>query len=422
MDLNQRNYVGWIPTVGGRLSFSVIGHTKHPSPTKFFNLPLHGKRYIFVSQKRELSDSSNAFPGLSRLLNKFKGISGDFIFVMYASANDRAININEPLTGRVMMYYHDSKNEVNNQLDFDFLRLKKSQYPKAFITDTLEPNLITLYKKHGVFFLDFKLERKGRITLMPPKDLFSRSILENTSKKINNSRIEKHIASELFFFIKDSCHIHQHHSPRTDTIIDLYECSNNSELAWVNETLRALYKRVLDYKRSCNKYLHHSALGVLSYARSFYEIYGKKYKAQCLYLNHDELEKSINIAYQKNISDSIEKRERQVRNLSLVMIVYGCISAFIALAAKGIPDSASIEYSSYILAIYEYIAKLPAILLAPLAILFRKRLIPFKSHRSDLRRLSIAIPKPISVLISLLLIGSLSLLVIWLLKFAMTTF
>lgn len=78
------------------------------------------------------------------------------------------------------------------------------------------------------------------------------------------------VASQIYFFVRDVCHVHQHHAPTSDTILDVVPLSAG-EHHWKRETLYSLYRWVIQQKRSRTPSAYVDAKGVLAYARAFTE-------------------------------------------------------------------------------------------------------------------------------------------------------
>ncbi len=78
------------------------------------------------------------------------------------------------------------------------------------------------------------------------------------------------VASQIFFFIRDVCHVHQHHAPTSDTILDVVP-SSEGDTHWKRETLYSLFRWVIQQKRSRSPSAFVDAKGVLAYARAFAE-------------------------------------------------------------------------------------------------------------------------------------------------------
>ncbi|EAP78236.1 hypothetical protein ISM_08065 [Roseovarius nubinhibens ISM] len=98
----------------------------------------------------------------------------------------------------------------------------------------------------------------------------TRVIFENDDKL--SVEAEHRGASQVFFFLRDVTHSHKHHSPSSDTILDVTPLSEGPQ-AWKRETLYSLYRWVIHRKRDQSLAELVNCKGVLSYAKAFEEIH-----------------------------------------------------------------------------------------------------------------------------------------------------
>ena len=93
-------FKGWVPTVGGRLSFELVGQTSHPSKTyPPINVEGERSRYIVCYQKRNLGDA--LFPSLLEFLRLNRS---SLMFVCFASSSNVAEDDDASLEGRIMIF------------------------------------------------------------------------------------------------------------------------------------------------------------------------------------------------------------------------------------------------------------------------------------------------------------------------------
>jgi hypothetical protein len=83
--------------------------------------------------------------------------------------------------------------------------------------------------------------------------------------------IERAIADQIYFFVRDLAHQHQHHGPDADTIITTVPQRGDS-LKWCSTIVYGLYHHVIVAKRKADPIEHVRVLGVLAYLRSFKRI------------------------------------------------------------------------------------------------------------------------------------------------------
>ena len=280
-------YIGWVPTVGRRLSYSIIGHTNHPSVADVANVADSSTRKILCLQARTLLDS--AFPIFkSQLAKLFFNYDGSFLFYLDAESTNNLDDEDQSLHGDLYIFKDkvdrevdykilDIKNAISKLNEFDGSLMAEGQDINYFYSKIKEKYL-RLIKEKSLFSAKFSLQRDGVI---------------NIEFNNENDILEHLICAQLFFFIKDVAHRHQHHHPKTDTILDVYKESSSN---WQDEILRSLYKRVLDFKRSRNEWVCASALGILTYIKAFKEVCRKKNIKISVDRDDDGLAESIKIA------------------------------------------------------------------------------------------------------------------------------
>lgn len=272
-----------MPTVGRRLSFSLIGQTTHPTEAITVNVATKHARYIICLQKRYLLDSS--FPIFKRQIARhIWAISGDFWCLLLAkcTCTDEKYIAESSLEGSVLIFQEQSPKLSQRQIwnrvhderpTWDDLQntiieaqdslhrfdaLNQETNLEDYYTKNIEPVLEHLFSCY-VYKADFALERNG--------------IVRITSVDFDESKTSRHtdhiVCSQIFFFLKDIIHRHQHHHPKTDTILDIY---NEDDPSWACEILRALYKKVLTFKRDQTEGIYSSSLGVLAYIKAFKKV------------------------------------------------------------------------------------------------------------------------------------------------------
>src|SRR5205085_1594541 len=91
--------------------------------------------------------------------------------------------------------------------------------------------VLKLQKLAG-FHAKFELLRTGEIEIT--HDVAGRTSPQSLTPPTGprGNRFIHSICAQLYFFLKDICHRHQHHHPTTDTIIDLYRADDDVE--WRN--------------------------------------------------------------------------------------------------------------------------------------------------------------------------------------------
>ena len=111
---------------------------------------------------------------------------------------------------------------------------------------------------------NFSVQRNGVIDIYIDEDV---KTADDAPRLPNDPLSRQHVrhilAAQLFSFIRDIGHQHQHHSPRTDTIVDLHEIQNEDDLMWRRHTLYGIYRRIISYKRRSDIERQIMSLGLL---------------------------------------------------------------------------------------------------------------------------------------------------------------
>ena len=269
--MGSRYFVGWVPTVTGHLSFTTIA-TGH-FPTRCWRREL-GKRLVAV-QRRDLLDVLILYADSSEVMRFFReklanlivGISGRFWYLLDARESDDG----EMLYGSIHMVP-----AANNGEFVKSLRHWLAASGNLADLEKINPSL----RKASCYSVKFSLERGGKVTITPDDG--------------NGDRQLQHVlANQIFFFLKDISHVHQHHHPSHDAITEVTEISNAAdESKWIAETQFCLYRAIIRFKRFRNEKALFRAAGILAYAQSFDRTYGKG-ASPAKRFNVDELKESL---------------------------------------------------------------------------------------------------------------------------------
>lgn len=385
-----KEYKGWIPTVGGRLSFTVAGthsrkNSHHDSPVVQLEGDA-GQKRIYAYQVRDLSDippllqmaKVNIF---KKIVQKITRTNGRFIFLYGSENSDHASDIDAPLSGRVLVYrYTQSRNST----------FKRRMEPFELCNElSVDENLdqICSYSlvDEPVLDVSFQLTRRGECKISSSTDI--------------HTEIRKHALSEVFFFLKDFFHAHQHHNPRQDTIADLHEFEGNNE-TWINETLRSMYRKVLDFKRCGDFDSYMSAKGMLSYINTFVETIGKPYKkSNLIVLENNNILESLDVAKSKFEYELSEKRNDHSRALAYTAFALTIVLTYSKYLSLRLPDGFIEKFDSCSLEalITRFVVENPLILVVCFAALY------FSLHSIPrmLRKISPASKAWVSLFVSL---------------------
>lgn len=146
---------------------------------------------------------------------------------------------------------------------------------------------------------------------------------------IPKARMLQSLAAQLFFFLKDIGHVHQHHHGETDTIVDIYLVEQDDD-DWQQNTLYALYRKIIAFKRDRHDQNFVNSLGVLAYAETFDKIRQLDPKDEKFF--YDGVRESVESGRAKLMSQQ-EKSEKR-RNLRdfYFFSVFGLVVSIASLA------------------------------------------------------------------------------------------
>lgn len=342
-------YKGWIPTVTGRLSFDFFGDSDCPSEAISQNVSDSESRYVIIYQKRSLSDAT--LPFKHRATQFFFRHQSVFWFVCLGFSSEHQPPSplplspsppEPPLAGRLYIFSTNSHwtNTVEREIASVQDLLERCSKPRILIEKKLHAHFDVEYKKlleflceHAIFCADYNLSRTGVLNLNADASL-TKNI--NAPKFPSEPNAHKHlqhiVCSQLFFFLRDIGHRHQHHYPTTDTIIDLYP-STADDTTWRRETLRSLCRKAVEFKRSKRYELYSAALGVLAYIKSFQHINNIETNGQKVLpgFNVISLEKGINAAIHSYNYYSNQKHAKNDKIRNLTIASFGFFLSFVGL-------------------------------------------------------------------------------------------
>lgn len=343
-------YKGWIPTASERLSYSLIGESKHPKSAISRNVADQCSRRIISCQHRpDLLDS--AIPFFKRsLVRFFSDIASDFWFICIARCDTE--NAHAPLKGTLCLI-KDTKTwkrsirpaiqTIFDELD-QFLVLKDGNPSIVLDSYVKENNIddqIKNVESQSLYSVQFSLERNGVVTIFPSSYTVNEDFSADTEscrKDIHENRLNQDaVCAQLFYFLKDIAHIHQHHRPTTDTLTGLYpKLLDESALAWINKTLKTLYSKVLEYKRDRHEDSYASNLGLLAYVDSFVKIAKKSLADEennkLILRNHDTLKASI---YASQLGHQADSNRRVKFFDGMKSLFFSIVGVLIATAGLG---------------------------------------------------------------------------------------
>ena len=295
-------FSSWIPTIAGRLSYSYIGLSKLPTPCISINKSDSKHRYIIAYQKRFLNDPKIKL--LDILPTRITGRRGKCWCVCTAkSDNDIDSSDDGQLKGNLYIFIgQNTWRGVTEDRVKQAQELLKATNPELNLFDEQEikqAKLVICLIQSCSYYCEFILQRNGIVRLSPG---LLGSIPGNAPNLPNEdlslfNEIQLDICSELFYFLKDISHHHQHHSPTTDTMVGLYKTEDDQY--WPTQVMRVIFHRILAFKRSNDSNVYISAIGLLSYVESFISICNKDNIPVKIEWNTDQIKQSINVSIER---------------------------------------------------------------------------------------------------------------------------
>lgn len=361
------HYAGWVPTVIGRLAFAMIGCGSHPSRCWKKE---DDERFV-VMQCRNLVDLLVPFATKSETggfvrefaSNIFTGRSGRFTFVMNAAV----ANQDEYCAGCVYVVPTARKRKMRNRL--------RAWIRQEGRRNSWKHELEEIILDDSIYIADFVLDRGGHVKIQT----------RSHHPEHSNSNVLYCLANQVFFFLKDITHVHQHHDSSHDAITELTIIRDNSDNKdWVRQTQKALFQAIIRYKRFRNEKALLRSSGILAYLKSFQELYGNS-EISSQHIHTDAIEKSLN--------SSLE--ELKYYNSKTVSLMHFIFSIFFGLFAFVISISliarlgnlGSISVDERIINITRFSVQNPAKILA--ITIFSSIFIASVTHRIELTNISI---------------------------------
>jgi len=295
---------GWIPAVSGRLSFTVFGITSNPKPAESANVADAHCRYLVAYQKRVAGDA---------LAPYFYHLNDKFWFVFIATTEDDNKFPQQFLVGDAFIF-SDADPWYNTVLP-EILKLQEMMhsYSGEFNGDlkqyigTNDADLTSICKQSCLFNGSVKISRTGTTSITidwPQKDSPHTVVLPETGGR--RDYLIHNLAAQLFFFLKDLGHRHQHHHPRTDTVVDLHRYDGVNDVPWRLSTLYSIYRKIIIFKRNPHIANFNNCIGLVAYARAFESISKEELKVK------EDEDSPLPIYYSHDMLDSIKSTQARV--------------------------------------------------------------------------------------------------------------
>lgn len=253
---------------------------------------------------------------LRELASKYiLGLSGHFKFVLFGE-------------------WLEASNSIEGTCFFVFLRDRteaerfeiKVRYLKRNYGDFDKADFIEHLSDEAVGQATYSLERSGEITV-------------DSKYTCNDSglrKIDKLISEQVYYFVKDCFHKHQHHEPSHDAILGLFESKNSDPNDWISKVQHSLYRQIIRFKRFRDENTLFRASGVLAYARAFEKSYEKSGKIRPFMT--DELDKSLSVRRDEIYHFDHKNISKQQSTISFFfsVVAFGLSAAVLAQLDKSV--------------------------------------------------------------------------------------
>lgn len=423
--LSCLEFKGWVPNTSGALSFSVFGEGNEPSISIHVNKSDRNNRFIIAAQNRWLSDSAIPFMWLKKLIIKtLFHQEGDFHFVCLAKGPGSVPRQDGIMNGHLYIF-KKRQWEIRGQgvfLQYADILEAYCQLEHGPINDYFDGHFAASARELATFaysVVDFEMRRDGVVEIQfsspyimpafgPSQEITSNeNILEDTEAY--------KISSQSFNFLKDIAHCHQHHSPKTDTLVKLHP--KDDDISWRSLTLKELNKKVIEFKRRSGNEIYFSALGILPYIKCFKKIIvaDNVDESNMPIIHVDYLHESLTAVHQKHL---VNKNEQYTLNSLFQNSLFSIAGLFLSIGSilAILPESKrdDVVLNKYLHTASLFILDKPIVSSAIVfALLFTKYfvkaasnsrilLIFLKAYR-DIQRILLCLSKEVNAIIQLVL-------------------
>lgn len=289
---SKPTYAGWVPTIAGQLSFSLIGMNGTAASAVAANVEYmcpvagHPRRHVAVIQKRITKDLPFTFWPIPLL---FPSIAAHFLMV-----GETAPAARPEVDGDRISKRHDEIGVVRGTIYLiphhkrlrreraDCVATVRSLIARA---EDLAPRAVVATNSTILADIDEAIQdgrAKGLEIVETTFELFRtgefRLSVTPPTRQLIGGEVDQFfdlVARNTYYFAKDVSHRHYHHRARGDNLLPLVRTSPKDDEGWRRETLWSLMRAVLEMRRRNRLPGHQSAMGVLAYAEAFQGLLAK---------------------------------------------------------------------------------------------------------------------------------------------------
>lgn len=297
----RNTFAGWVPTITGQLSFSLIGLGTNSSDCVTANVETYSgeaarapTRHVLVYQERSARDLPIPL-WLAKWVRRW--VKTHFILIGSSSpANRPRLDLETEnnryqllhdeigvLRGRVYMVPDDQEDPKAIKRFLQSIKNRIGEIERATPRGTIcggfdlatEFDLVPrAAEAAGVFFADcsFELYRSGELRLHFDPEAPAYAEAHDDAGDPDDADPEGLIgglSKQAYYFIKDISHRHFHHDASSDNILPAFAVRDGDDDGWRRDSLWSLSRAVLEHRRRNALLDHKRALGILAYAESF---------------------------------------------------------------------------------------------------------------------------------------------------------
>ena len=327
-------YVGWIPTVLGKLSFTKIDYSCRNS---------EGVAIVAVGS---LLTSDRSFAALLRYFSRKKPKALRYVIMAQKIGGWSGIGEVEgyifvfPEIYKFPFCFHQSvekfwRKALRAKSDLkNYCKNKKVREHIDKVLESIEDMKSFCERSVGCIYAKFMLKRNGEFHLILPDAVIDKYVAENMEDDKGLT-----IAKQLYNCVRNTLHAHKHHRESVDNIvtISLYDESDSS--SWKAQVQYSLVRRIIGKHAEKNELAQTEALGISAYLESFnYSVYDyDKRKDEGDLLSDGSLRIPFLPAFNKSAKASMARFDiRRNRWEALLIFLLTYLGAYFA-AAQVIP-------------------------------------------------------------------------------------
>jgi len=298
-------YIGWIPSIIGNLSYSLAGHSNYPKAPKICIFEYSNSFHYIISQTRVSHDFQLGLATLIPFKNcakKFEafilekqGLYSTWVPVLIGTCSHNSSDLIptgivgknfQTLGGKV--FFIPKIPETKKLLKIlvksidgmeSCLSNKESEFSpeeafkvKLELENCLEDILQIEKRTFSLFTCDFKIQRNGICTLSN-LDIIEYETNVSSAFDDGEHATDEQAYNQVFYFLKDIFHNHKFHSPDYDTLTQVYRFDKDNERNWAIETLKNFYRSAIHFSPE-------DSLGIIYYARALKDIINSNFQEE----------------------------------------------------------------------------------------------------------------------------------------------